>query len=121
MSITFTLWDGSSNSVTFEPEWAGEEGGRKSLNLHRAQQGNLYRYTYGSWREFDLKVEYLPNSAALFINSLWLANEGATLEINLDGSTDTFSVTLTNKELPFKEWSIWDHSRRKGQLKLVEY
>lgn len=121
MSITFTLWDSSSNSVTFEPDWNGEEGGDKSLNLHRAQQGNLYRYNYGSWREFDLKVDLLPNSAALFINSLWLANEGCTLEVDLSGTIETFSVAIVNKELPFNEWAIWDHSRRKGSLKLSEY
>lgn len=121
MSITFKLWDSSSNFITFEPDYGSPESASRHLNRTRAQQGKLYSHTYGFWRTWDFTISFIPSSAAVFCNSIWLDHSGCQLEIDLDGVSEVYSVFIQNKQLPFSELSTYEAERLKGKLTLTEY
>lgn len=113
------LFVDSSTSVQVYPKWDYQESDRLIESQHRTRGGSLFRYNWGSYREFNFGVHFVNSSDAYLINNWW-SNNTELLYTN-DSGVQVFSVMLINKSKPLDKRVKPYEEYYSGQINLSTY
>lgn len=118
---TFQLGITSADAITFYPEWDYTGGEKKIQDKHRAASGKAFQYTWGSYKRFKCKLNWVTNSDSSLVNSWWDTDTELLLFITSDSTTEVHSVMLSNDETPFSKFNEPYDNLYQGTIELESY
>jgi len=121
MSLTYKLWDSSSNSVTLVPNWDLKDQKEKIFDRSRAKTGSLFQYDHGHFRIVSMKFEFTASSVASVVNSWWENQQLCQLDISSNSVSEITSVMIINKDTPFSKFTKPYIDKFSGKLDLSTY
>jgi len=115
--MIFELGINSATAITLEPEFDYKDSLTKLEQIHRLQNGDMYRYKTGAYDKFKFKLRYFSSSDASIVNSWWESNTELMFWIDSDVS----SVMLTNKSKPVGQYQKPYTDLMQGTIELEGY
>lgn len=150
MSLIFQLGTTSSDAITLRPEFDYQERKLQIKNSLRTVSRRGFNYIFSDYKRFDMSVDYVSGNNASIINSWWesdtklllykaieisggfllvesgggffLLEDGGFVELESPGySTEVFSVYITNRETPLRQFRKPYNNYYKGSIQLESY
>jgi hypothetical protein len=115
--MIFRLGINSATALTLEPEFDYTDSLTKLEQVHRLQNGDMYRYKTGAYDKFKFKLRFFPSSDAAIVNSWWESNT----ELSFFVDSDVSSVMLTNKAKPIGQFQKPHTDLMTGTIELEGY
>jgi hypothetical protein len=98
--MNFALGISSATALILYPEFDYTDVLTKIEQVHRLENGDMYRYKTGVYDKFKFKLRFFPESDASVINSWWESNT----ELMFWVDSEVSKVMLTNKSKPIGQF-----------------